>query len=53
MPTKTGKVIAKLTEIIQLCTYWRESIIGKTKEGLEILEEFKEEEIIEVLSDYV
>ena len=53
MPLKITKTIKTLDDIINICTYWKKQILGKTEEGKEILEEFKEESVIEVLSDYV
>ena len=40
-----------LDEIIQICSGWKKHIEEKTKVGKELLIEFEEEDIIDILSD--
>ena len=49
--TARRKVVKKLTKIIEICTRWKNEIIQKTSVGEELLLEFKEEDIIDILSD--
>ena len=45
------KSIKTLNKIIQVCEAWKKHIVEKTEIGKELLVEFEEEGIIEVLSD--
>ena len=45
------KVVCKLDKIIEICIRWKRYIIEKTSIGEELLLEFKEEDIIDILSD--
>ena len=58
MPNKSSttdkakrKVVKKLDKIIEICTRWKKHIIEKTSVGEELLLEFEEEDIIDILSD--
>ena len=51
MPNKSRKSIKTLDKIIQVCEVWKDHITKKTEIGKELLVEFEEEGIIEVLSD--
>ena len=53
MPIKRTKSIRILNEIIEICTRWKQEILRNTEDGKELLKEFEEESIIEVLSDYI
>ena len=45
------KVVSKLNTIIKICTRWKREIMEKTSVGEELLLEFEEEDIIDILSD--
>ena len=51
MPRKAFNSIETLDKIIEICTEWKRHIIEKTETGMELLEEFEEDDIIEILSD--
>ena len=51
MPRKTFSSIETLDKIIEICTEWKRHIMEKTEIGKELLEEFEEEDIIDILSD--
>ena len=51
MPKKPVKSIKMLDEIIEICTSWKKHIVERTKIGKELLIEFEEEDIIDILSD--
>ena len=51
MPNKSRKSIKTLDKIIKVCEAWKEHIEKDTEIGKELLVEFEEEGIIEVLSD--
>ena len=53
MPSESRKYIKTLEYIIKVCNRWKEHIEEKTEIGKELLVEFKEEGILEVLSDLV
>ena len=53
MPSKRTKSIRILNEIIEICTKWLNDIQENNEDGIEILNEFEEESVVEVLSDYV
>ena len=50
---KPRKYVKTLQEIIDVCNRWIEHIEGKTEKGKELLIEFEEEGILEVLSDFL
>ena len=50
MPRKAIN-IEILKEIIEICTEWLRHIEEKTETGIELIREFEEEDIIDVLSD--
>ena len=45
------RVVCKLNKIIEICSRWKKHIIEKTSVGEELLLEFEEEDIIDILSD--
>ena len=53
MPIKRTKSIRILNEIIEICTKWLHDIRENNVDGKEILKEFEEESVVEVLSDYI
>ena len=53
MPIERRKYIKTLEYIIKVCERWKEHIEGKTDIGKELLIEFEEEGILEVLSDLI
>ena len=53
MPHKPRKYIKTLEEIIEVCNRWKEHIEDKTEKGKDLLIEFEEEGILEVLSDFL
>ena len=53
MPNESRKYVRTLEYIIKVCNRWKEHIEEKTEIGKELLVEFKEEGILEVLSDLV
>ena len=53
MPIKRTKSIRILNEIIEICTKWLHDIRENNPDGKEILKEFEEESVVEVLSDYI
>ena len=53
MPIKRTKSIRILNEIIEICTKWLQDISENNEDGKEILKEFEEESVVEVLSDYI
>ena len=53
MPNKPRKCIKTLDKIIDICTSWKEHIVNKTEKGKDLLIEFEEEGVLEVLSDYL
>ena len=53
MTKKSRKSIKTLDGIIEICIYWKKQIVEKTDEGKKLLEEFEEEDILDVLSDMI
>ena len=53
MPNKSRKHVRTLEYIIKVCNRWIEQLEAKTELSKELLEEFEEEGILEVLSDLV
>ena len=53
MPSESRKYIRTLEYIIKVCNRWKEHIEEKTEIGKELLVEFREEGILEVLSDLI
>ena len=51
MPRKAFTSIETLNKIIEICTEWKRHIEEKTETGIELEEEFEEEDILEVLTD--
>ena len=51
MPRKAFNSIETLDKIIEICTEWKRHIMEKTETGMELIEEFEEEDIIDILSD--
>ena len=43
--------MTKLYEIIKICSAWKKNIIEDTSIGEELLLEFEQEDIIDILSD--
>ena len=53
MPSESRKYIKTLENIIKVCNRWKEHIEEKTEKGKDLLVEFEEEGILEVLSDFL
>ena len=51
MPRKAFSSIETLDKIIEICTKWKRHIEEKTETGIELIEEFEEEDILEILLD--
>ena len=51
MPRKAFNSIETLKKIIEICTEWLGHIEKKTEIGIELIEEFEDEDIIDILSD--
>ena len=48
---KAFNSIETLKKIIEICTKWLGHIEEKTETGIELIKEFEEEDIIDILSD--
>ena len=49
MPRKAFSSIETLKKIIEICTEWKRHIEERTETGIELEEEFEEDDILEVL----